>query len=537
MNQSNGFAIHPILVKSLWLFGLVILVLAGCQTTPPVVSTIPCTIEVDGSAISVDVPAGNSVQQVLEKASIAFNQLDRVTPPSYTIITAPQKIVVVRIREAFEIEEVPIQFTQQKVDNESLPQGKTILVQPGTNGTLQITYRRLYEDNVEKSRVEVKRLTLVEPKPEIIMVGVQPQFISIPIQKKLAYIASGSAWIMQRTTAERKVLVNTGDLDGRIFSLSPDGKWLLFSRKSTQKPDIEINTLWIVSTTEESPKSIDLRIKNVIHFAEWAPAATYAIYYSTVEPRAAEPGWQANNDLQILTITPTGIPGRRDEIISSEAGGLYGWWGTSYFFSNDGKQLAYARPDSIGLVNLEKKTLVPLTGFLPYITRTNAVWVPSVAWSPDNKIIYFVTHIGTPENPSAESSPFFNLSTVFLSSKIQSSLVEKSGLYTFPVVSPLQLNKHYSVAYLKIVNAEQLENSRYRLEVMDRDGSNRREVFPPSGSSGMEGQKVIWSPPAADDLPQRIACLYQGNIYFLNPDKNQIQQVTGDGLVHRIDWK
>lgn len=536
INNSSIFA-NPLRMAKILVLVAVIFLLAGCQNTPPVVSTLPCSIEVDGNTISVDVPAGNSVQQALEKAGIVINQLDRITPPSYTLITAPQKIVVVRIREAFEVEESPIQFTQQKVDNESLPQGLTILVQPGTNGTLQITFRRLFEDNIEKSRVEVKRVTLIEPKPEIIMVGVQPQFTSIPIQKKVAYIASGSAWIMQRTTAERKVLVNTGDLDGRIFSLSPDGKWLLFSRKSTQKPAVEINTLWMVSTTDESPKPVDLRIKNVIHFAEWSPAATYAIYYSTVEPRAAEPGWQANNDLQMLTITPSGIPGRRDEIIPAEAGGLYGWWGTSYSFSNDGKQLAYARPDTIGLVNLEKKTLVPLTGFLPYITRTNIVWVPSVSWSPDNKIIYFVTHVGTPENPSAEASPFFNLSTVFLSSKIQSTLVEKSGLFSFPVVSPLQVNKHYSVAYLKIANADQLENSRYRLEVMDRDGSNRREIFPPSGSAGMEAQKVIWSPPAVDNLPQRIACLYQGNIYFINPEKNQIQQVTGDGLVHRIDWK
>jgi len=512
------------------------LLLAACQITTPEVSTLPCTIEVDGKSMPVEVPAGNSVQQVIEKAGISLSQLDRINPPSYSLITTSTKIIVTRIREVFEIEEIPLQFSQERLNNESIPQGLTILVQPGTDGTQQITYRRLFEDNIEKSRVEVKRITLVEPKPEIIMVGVQPQFNPVSIQKKLVYLASGSAWLMQRTTAERKVLVNTADLDGRIFSLSPDGKWLLFTRKSSKKPSEEINTLWIVSTTDDNPKPIDLKIKNVIHFAEWSLSATYAIYYSTVEPRVADPGWQANNDLQMLTITPTGIPGRRDEIIAPEPGGLYGYWGTSYAFSNDGKQLAYARPDSIGFVNLEKKTLTPLTGFLPYITRTNTVWIPSISWSPDNKIIYFVNHIGSPENPSSESSPFFNLTSVFITSKIQSTLLEKSGLYSFPSVSPLQPDKRYKIAYLKTINADQIENSRYRLEVMDRDGSNRREVFPPAGSAGMEAQKVVWSP-LSNDEPQRIACLYQGNIYLINPEKNQIQQVTGDGLVHRIDWK
>ena len=39
--------------------------------------------------------------------------------------------------------------------------------------------------------------------------------------------------------------LTSGDLDGRIFTLSPDGAWLLFSRSSTRPIDEEINNLWL----------------------------------------------------------------------------------------------------------------------------------------------------------------------------------------------------------------------------------------------------------------------------------------------------
>jgi len=245
----------------------------ACQANTPEQGLVTCSLAVDGKFLMVEVPAGSTIQQALEISAIAINNLDRIDPPTYTLITAPIKISITRIRESFEIEEITIPFTQQKVRNESLPQGQTVLVQPGVNGNQQITYRRLYEDDVERSRTEVKRTTLLEPKPEIIMVGVQTPFSAVAIPNKLAYITAGNAWIMHRTTGERRSLVTTADLDGRIFSLSPDGKWLLFSRKSLKPANQEINTLWIISTIDENPKPIDLKISNIIHFADWSPTA------------------------------------------------------------------------------------------------------------------------------------------------------------------------------------------------------------------------------------------------------------------------
>ena len=210
------------------------------------------------------------------------------------------------------------------------------------------------------------------------MVGVQSPFAPVAISNKIAYLTTGSAWMMERTTAERRPLVTSGDLDGYVFSLSPDGKWLLYSRKSSLPVAQEINNLWVISTIDENPKPIDLKTKNVVHFAAWAPGQTNQVYYSTVEPRASAPGWQANNDLFALTFANSGSYIKRDEIIPANSGGVYGWWGTTYAWSPDGKALAYARPDSIGLVNLDKKTTTPLIDLLPYQTRSDWAWVPGL---------------------------------------------------------------------------------------------------------------------------------------------------------------
>jgi len=71
----------------------------------------------------------------------------------------------------------------------------------------------------------------------------------------------------------------------------------------------EINTLWAAKLDEAAGSGIttvDLKVKNVVHFAGWKPKSTYTVGYSTVEPRTAAPGWQANNDLSLLSLSISG---------------------------------------------------------------------------------------------------------------------------------------------------------------------------------------------------------------------------------------
>lgn len=515
---------------------LAVFLLISCSPSSTPAEAIQVIVAADGKDNTLEVPAGTSVMQILEKAGIKLDSLDRVEPESFKLITEPTKIKVVRVKEEFDLEEQVIPFDHQTVQNESLPKGQTLLIQPGSNGSQQITYRKVLEDGVQVSRSIFQTSVVKDPVPEITMVGVQTPFTPVPISGRIAYLVAGNAWVMDGSTGSRRPLVTTGDLDGRIFAVSHDGRWLLYTRKA--KPDSkDINSLFAIDIAHEGQKSIDLGVKNVIHHAAWVPNQENTLSYSTVEPRDAPPGWQANNDLWIMTFTSSGDIIRNDNIVEANSGGTYGWWGTDFFWSPDGKTIAYGRPDAIGIVDQKEGAFIPLQSITPYDSQSDWAWIPPLTWSPDSKVIFFVDHSSA--NPASQdmSSADFNLRASFLNSSPSVTIVPLSGMFSYPVTSPIQANGRYQVSYLQAIFPAQSETSRYKVILMDRDGSNKATVFPPEGSIGLDPQSIIWSPQDENGASKNIAFLYQGNIWFLNLPDLTTQQVTGDGLITRLDWR
>jgi hypothetical protein len=507
---------------------------ASCRS-PQISENINISISADGKKTDVSVPSGSTVIQALQAAGIAPGKLDRTDPPFYAVLSDGNTIALTRVKEVFETEQQVIAFERQIVRNETLPEGQTRLVQAGVNGLEELTYRRILEDGVEVSKSTVKTTVLNDSLPEIVMVGAQSSFTPLNTPGILAYLAGGNAWVMEGSTANRRIIVSTGDLDGRIFALSPNGDYLIFTRKSKKSPSDEINTLWAVRTRSIDPKPFWLQATNVVHFAAWIPG-TSSIAYSTVEPRSTSPGWQANNDLYRVSVNG----GAPRKILDANSGGVYGWWGMSFSFSADGK-LAYARPDGIGLVDQDGGYLKPLLGITPLNTHSDWAWVPPLSWSPDGKSLYYVTHAPAPAPITSEESPFFDLAAISFGSQANVSFVTSAGMFSYPTVSSVHSNgkeNSFQVAYLQSIFIEQSGTSRYRLFVMDRDGSNSKALFPAADSNGIDPQIPVWSPqPLAGQSGDFIAVVYQGNLWLIDSGSGTSYQVTGDGLINTIDWK
>lgn len=512
---------------------ITVALLVSCRSPQVTGSDVTIRITADGESRNVTVPAGSTVTQALQSAGITVGDQDRVEPPPYTVVGDGNSIRLTRVKEVFETEEQIVPFERQVVRNESLPEGETRLVQAGVNGLEELTYRRVLEDGEEKSKSIVKSVILQEAVPEIMMIGVQSSFAPLPIPGRLVYLAGGNAWSIDTSTANRTALVTTGDLDGRIFALSPNGNYLIFTRKSTKPADEEINTLWAVRTDGSKPFSTG--ISNVVHFADWIPG-TNSIAYSTVEPRATSPGWQANNDLHRYSVTT----GTRARILDSSDGGVYGWWGMTFAFSAEGR-LAYAQPDGIGLVDLDGKYLKPLLEITPLNTHSDWAWLPSLAWGADGETLYFISHAPPPNLVNQEDSPLFDINAVLLQNNTTVPIAQQTGMFAYPSISSLQSSareRQYQVAYLQAIFPSQSETSRYRVVVMDRDGSNRRTIFPPSDAPGLEPQTLAWAPDVIEGQSgDFIALVYQGNLWLVDSGNGQAYQVTGDGLVTRIDWQ
>lgn len=520
--------------RSLLLLLLAVLTLTACRSPQVTGEDITVRLTADGATQEATLPAGSTVSQALQAAGVAIGNLDKAEPPLYTVLKEGDTVTIIRVEETFETEEQVIPFERQVVRNESLPDGETRLVQAGDNGLQEITYRIVLEDGEEISRSIVKSVILREGAPEIVMVGAQASFAPLPIPGKIAYLAGGNAWLIDTVTSNRTPIVTTGDLDGRIFFLSPNGTYLVFTRKSTKPASQEINTVWSVRTNGGRP--VATGISNVVHYAEWIPG-TNSIAYSTVEPRAAAPGWQANNDLQRYSITT----GAKARILDASSGGVYGWWGSVYSFSPDGR-LAYARPDGIGLVDIDGKYIKPpLIEITPYNTRSDWAWLPSLAWGADGRTLFYTSHAPPTSLFNEEDSPLFDLSAVSFENNANMEIVKQTGMFAYPSSSALQSSsseRRYQVAYLQAIFPEQSETSRYRVVVMDRDGSNRRTIFPANDAPGLQPQTPVWAPdPIEGQSGDFIAVVYQGNLWLVDSGNGQAYQVTGDGLVTRIDWK
>jgi hypothetical protein len=348
--------------------------------------------------------------------------------------------------------------------------------------------------------------------------------------------------MIEESTGNRRAVVTTGDLDGRVLTVSDDKDWLLFTRRSDSED--EINSLWVMDIRDETGKMIDLNVSNVVHFADWVPNSNSKVIFSTVEPRSTAPGWQANNDLNVFSVSPSGWTSKKTVILEPNSGGVYGWWGSSFTWSPDRQTLAIARPDGISLVDFYSGEVQPVADVIPLQTRGDWAWVPAVAWSPDGRTIYSIDHVSPPGSLSAEESPIFNLSALPMGPGGTIQVVSQAGMFAYPIVSPITPRANgelaYEVAYLQAIFPTQSDTSRYRLTVMDRDGSNRRVLFPTEGSSGLDPQQGwgAWSPePLPDSGHFSIALIYQGNLWLVDTVTGQGQQVTGDGLTTRVIWK
>lgn len=513
--------------------------LSSCLPPRQVEEQIGITIDVDNEKRELFVAVGSTVFDALEDANINLGTYDRVDPPSYSVLKDGSNVLVTRVGETIKIENELIPFERQIIRNEALSEGEERLLQAGQNGLEEITYRVIEVENSDPYQVVVSRVIVDEPVPEILMIGAKLAFVPASFRGSLAYVSAGNIWHIDGETGNRSPLMLSGDVDGRVFQLSSDGRWLLFTRASESNEE-SINSLWTIETQSLTPEPIELFVNNVVHFADWSPSesegdSTYTLAYSTVEPRPFAPGWQANNDLVLLTIDNAGNIIRRRQILESNPGGQYGWWGTNFSWSPDSNRIAYARADGIGLIQLGTGGLDGAVNITPYQTFGDWAWVPYVDWSPNGQTLFFVDHGEPLSLESPEASQVFHLKAIPVSLEFTIQLVSQVGMFSSFALSPQNAlpsgESNYTVAFLQAIFPLESERSSYQLVLVDRDGSNRRTIFPPLGEGGIEPNRILWSPKG-----DKLAIIYRKDLWLIDPEFELNQQLTADGQTIAVDW-
>lgn len=516
--SSRHWVQHGLLLS---LLGLAVMGMFGCQPGPK-----QLIIEVDNSRRAVNTDTA-TVREALAVAGVELGKLDRVQPDLYVETTSGMVIVVTRVEERIETQREPLPFARKTVINEALPAGETRAIQLGANGEAEVTYRRILENGVEVERTELQRNIIKPPVDEILAVGAPDKLPAVSISGTLAYLSAGNAWLMRGSSAARRPLTTAGDLDGRVFELSPDGRHLLFSRRLVGDVKTPINQLWLADTTIVGESPISLPIRGAL-YAEWSPDGS-RLAYSTAERSASPPGWRANNDLWIVRADRL-ISGsqslRAEPVLTTSAPGAYSWWGSTFRWAPDGQRLAYAGADQVGVVDVISRSRRVLVEFPAYRTYSEWVWTPNVSWSPDGRFLATVVHGAPLANEDPQDSPAFELWLLAADGSFSARVADQVGMWAAPSWGAA------GVLYGQATNPLQSVDSRYALMLRDRDGSNPRRVFPVGQEPGVEAPpQLVWAPNG-----QEFLFVFNGNLYLGDVHGAVPRQLTANNQSASPRW-
>ncbi len=496
--------------------------------------TCRVTLVADSTTQTISTEA-RTVRELLAKAGITLDTDDRVTPPEHTLLSDGTTVRVIRVETRAETERREIPFDRRTVDDATVPAQETRLLEPGVTGIEELTHRVTLEDGVEVDRRLVQREIIREARTEVILIGTRTARRPIPITGTIAYVANHNAWLVQGTSLSQRRLTHSGDLDGRVFSLSAGGTHLLFTRALTKTEESgPLNTLWIVETSTAQAEPVRVNEESVL-WAAWEPGGEVShtgsqcrIAYTRGTPTEGNPGWQAENDLWVARPRPsTGDLFAKRQVLKLPDGGLYSWWGATYAWSPDGEMLAYARPEEVGVIRVRDGRRDPLHQFAPYRTHAPWVWTPSAAWSPEGAYVVTTLHGPPATDEAPEDSPVFDVWALSADGTITAELASEVGMWSAPTFSP----DGQTIAFGRARSPYASHTSSYELHLMDRDGSDRRPIFPAEGEIGLAYPEMAWSPTG-----DQIVAVYQNNLYLIHMPDGNVQQLTGRGGVSKVRW-
>ncbi len=114
---------------------------------------------------------GGTVEEILAENKLEPKKADKIVPSSQTKITEGSEIKVTEVETKHITEQETIDYKTEKKKDNNLEKGKEKLVKKGKNGSVEKTYKVVYENNKEVKRTETDKKVLVKPENEVISIG------------------------------------------------------------------------------------------------------------------------------------------------------------------------------------------------------------------------------------------------------------------------------------------------------------------------------------------------------------------------------
>jgi hypothetical protein len=495
-------------------------------------------IKVDGETRTFSFDTTIAVQEVLRQENIVLSELDRITPSRFTPIQDGMTITIVRVTEENECDTKPIPYDTDEYPSVALEPGERILVEEGENGERLLCERIYSEDGVVVSRSTSSNTVVQEPKNQIVYVGVDDTLDPVSIEGTIAYLSRGQAWVIEGTNSNRRPLPIQGQLDGRVFDLSPDGRQLLYTKQTDNPEDSDFsNELWVLPDLRNG-EPVQLQQIDILS-AQWLSDGSVA--YTSASAGGGFQGWTAYNDLWVMNVNDIADI---DSIIEQNSAGSFAFWGTTFKSSPTAQLIAYSKADGVGLVDIEDNDFGDFVLRFPHFnaaTQDQWVWQPKLSWSPDGQWVTTTVHGPPVGDEPAEDSVVFDVAIFEATEDDEEPLVirnfiERAGIWAQPAYSPQLPDGSYQIAYFQARDGLNSVGTEYDLMVMDRDGSNARKIYPADGEPGFRpittrNGEFVWSPSG-----RQILATYQGDLWVVEISTGFAQQLTNDGQAESPRW-
>jgi len=121
----------------------------------------------------------------------------------------------------------------------------------------------------------------------------------------------------------------------------------------------------------------------------------------------------------------------------------------------------------------------------------------------------------------------FSVWVLAASGNLTAELSSEAGMWANPTFA----SESDAIVFGRARSPYASQTSTYDLNVMDRDGSNRKGLFPQPGEVGVTYPYAAWGPEG-----DRFITIYNGNLYLIDVLNGATQQLTTEGNATAVRW-
>lgn len=170
----------------------------------PVVSAKSVQLNDGGVVQTVRIAAPN-VGALLEAAGVPLAQKDVVVPPASAPISDGMAIQVTRVRIEKVTERVELPAPNKRIEDPTLNQSRSVVEDPGTPGTQDVTFAVAKINGVETGRLPVANVVVTPARDGVLRIGTKPG-------TEVPAVSNGGTWdALSRCEAGGNWAINTGN--------------------------------------------------------------------------------------------------------------------------------------------------------------------------------------------------------------------------------------------------------------------------------------------------------------------------------------